>query len=233
MTDFLDTYLPDAIRGFPWTASPRFSTTITAVANGHEHRNRNWKHPLHRFTAPEAVKCMEDVEDLKDHWMVCGGPLLSFPIRDPMDFASCRLSKPNKEPVPVFTDCVLGIGDGITRDFQLVKTYTRGGSTYARKITLPLTESVIVAGNALALATADPVLPGGPYTFDVTREGGIVTFDHAPHTGVIITAGFLFDVPVRFESDDAFDGIVKAFEVSGFADLSFVEVRPCAEGQSE
>lgn len=229
MSGFRDVYLPDAVRGFPFVSSPRFNTTITAVANGDEHRNINWKHPLHRFQAPEAVKCHEDIEDLRDHWMICRGPAFTFPLTDPMDFASRHLRKPNLAPTIGPTDQVFGIGDGVETVFQLQKTYTRGGFTYVRPINLPQVETVEVYGNALPLTTPNPALPGGPYTFDAVRYGGLIIFDHPPTAGVILTAGFLFDVEVRFESDDQMDAVVKSFQVSGFSDLSFWEVRQCGD----
>lgn len=230
MTGFRDVYLPDRLKGFPWTSSPRFNTTITAVANGDEHRNQNWINPLHRFRAPEGVRCHEDIEELRDHWLIMAGPLYTFPIRDPLDFASRALVKPNLEPVIFSTDQVLGIGDGVETVFQLQKKYDRGGYDYTRPIYFPVVESVLLAGNALPLSTAAPTLPGGPYTADVVRVGGEVIFDHPPAVGVILTAGFYFDVEVRFEADDAMDAIVQAFQTSGFADLSFWEVRFCPGG---
>lgn len=228
MSGFRDVYLPESVRGFPFVSSPRFNTTITAVANGDEHRNRNWLHPLHRFTAPEGIKCHEAIEDLRDHWMIMAGPLYTFPLRDPMDFASRRLSKPDLRPTITAVDQIIGVGDGVTRTFQLQKTYGREGFTYTRPIYLPVVEDVILAINAMPLATADPVLGGGPYTADVVRYGGEVTFDHAPQAGQVITAGFTFDVEIRFEGDDSMDAIVQAFQVSGFADLTFWEVRFCS-----
>lgn len=228
---FLDVYPPPNIRGYPFSSSPRFSTTITGVSSGSEHRNRNWKHPLHRYTSPEAIRSHDDIEDIRDHWMVTAGPFLSFPIRDPMDFASRRLLKPNLPPALFPTDQVLGVGDGSNRDFQLSKSYTRGGKSYTRPIYLPVVTSVLVAIDAKSTATADPTLPSGPYLWDVSRQGGVVTFDHAPQAGQVVTAGFLFDVPVRFEGDDSLDAILQAYQLSGVADLTFVEVRPCFIGE--
>lgn len=225
MTDFLDEYLPDKIKGFPWTSTPRFSTTMTQVGSGAEHRNRNWLNPLHVFSAPEAITCHDELEDLKDHWMVCGGPFMTFPMRDPLDFASRRLVKANLGPTVFRTDQLLGVGDGGTRVFQLRKAYTRGSTTVYRRITLPILESVLIGLDALE--PNDSGIDGGPYDFTVERETGRITFTPAPEVGVAVTAGFYFDVPARFESDDSFDQVVKAFQVDGYADLSFTEVRPC------
>lgn len=234
MSGFLDVYLPLKIRAYPWTSIPKFSTTITAVASGAEHRNSNWKNPLHSFKAVEAVRCHEDLEDLLEHFWVMSGPAYAFPIRDPLDFASCRLVKANQVPDVKITDQVIGIGDGLQTIFSLQKTYTRGPYTKTRSITLPIVETVIVGINALPADTNGVDLPGGPYTFDVVRETGEIIFDHPPQAGEVVSAGFLFDVPARFLSDDALERTVVAFETDGFADLEFQEIRPCtSEGSSE
>jgi uncharacterized protein (TIGR02217 family) len=228
MSGFIDVYLPDQIRAFPWTSSPRWSTTITQVSSGSEHRNQNWLNPLHAFKAQGAVRCHEQVEDLLDHWMICRGPLMSFPMQDPLDFSSTRLRKANLTNTIAATDQLLGIGDGVTRTFQLIKKYERGGQSYTRPITLPVVETVELALNALD--PDDSGTPGGPYSWDVVRDTGEVIFDHAPSVGLIVTAGFLFDVPVRFLADDSFDRIISAYQVDGFADLDFTEIRPCSNG---
>jgi hypothetical protein len=93
MTGFIDVYLPARIRAYPWTSSPRWSTTITQVSSAAEHRNQNWLNPLHSFKASQAVRCHEELEDLLEHWMVMKGPLFTFPLQDPLDFASAPGSK--------------------------------------------------------------------------------------------------------------------------------------------
>jgi len=222
---YVDEYLPGKIVGYDFTGTPRFSTSITAVASGSERRNRNWIHPLHKFTAPQGVRCNEDIFALHEMWMVLGGPECTFPFRDPMDFASRRLEAPNVEPQVAGGDQALGTGTGFQRDFQLYKRYTFGTRTYDRLIYRPIEDSVEVLINGLA--PNDISLAGGPYTWDVDRLTGIVTFDPAPHIGLVLTAGFLFDVEVRFADDTTYESVVKAFRQSGFAALDLVEVRPC------
>lgn len=213
---FEDVYIPETLMRAMYRSTPRTSTTIVTVASGHEHRNRNYVHPLWKFTAPEGVTCHEQIEDLKDHWLAMSGPHIAFPFRDLWDFASCRLEAPGKVPALNITDQVLGVGDGATTVFPLIKTYTRGSRTYARLIELPVVETVIVGANAVEVTN-----------WNVTREGGDVTFDTAPDDGVIVTAGYLFDVPSRFESDEAFDMVIKSYQVDEFAELTFLEVRVC------
>lgn len=232
MSEFVDEYLPANIRRYKFTSTPQTSTRITRTQSGHEHRNRNWLHPLHKFTAPEAIECHHDLEDVKDAWLSLGGPFVTFPFRDPLDFASRRLQAPNTVPTIGPTDQIIGTGDGVETEFQLYKTYSFGTQTYARKITLPVVDSVVVAMNALDPLTADPTLPGGPYTVSVGRLTGKLTVTPALSSGVLITAGFLFDVIARFEDDETYQGIVESFQVSGHADLSFVEVRPCEQSGS-
>lgn len=230
MSEFVDVYLPPDIRAYPWTSSPRWSTTITQVASAAEHRNQNWLNPLHSFKASQAVRCHEELEDLLEHWMVMRGPLFTFPMQDPLDFASARLKKANLAPALAGTDQFIAFGDGFTRVFTLQKKYTRGGVDYFRPITLPVVETVELMLNAIPVD--DSGSPGGPYTVDVVRDTGELIFSHAPPVASILTAGFLFDVPVRFLGDDSFDRIVSAFQVDGFADLDFVEVRPCSDSGS-
>lgn len=232
--DFEDIYLPDSLLRIAFTSSPRTSTTMTAVSSGHEQRNKNWKHPLRRMVSPGNIDSDDKLEDCKDHWLVMGGPFLTFPFKDPLDFASKRLPKANVAPALTPIDQAFGVGDGILKTWQLKKTYQRGTRTYVRNITLPIVSSVLVAMNGLPPGTGEPDLPGGPYTWSVDRITGDVTFDHEVHSGIVLTAGFLFDVPVRFEADDIFDQIVTSYQVRQQADLSFVEVRfPCRNGGSE
>lgn len=224
MTDrFVDVYMPDEVPGYPCHSEPRFSTTIVNVDSGSEQVNRNWKHPLWRFTLPEAVRDWETVEALKAHWLVMGGPAQTWPFQDPTDWASIDLDKvPLIEYDPAITmrDQLIGIGDGVTNSFQLIKNYSRtGADDYARPIYLPLLSSVLVSVGGVDVSVTNP--------WTVSRPGGVVTFTTAPAAGAAIRAGFFFDVEVRFESDDSFASIVQNFNAGGFADLVLMGVRRC------
>lgn len=217
---FLDTYMPDEIPGYPCVSSPRFKTTITSDWGGSEGRNQEWEHPLFKFVLPQGVRHWSAVQGLSKMWKVTAGPFHTFPWRDPLDFSSADLVIPNPEtdPVPSITDQAIGTGDGIADTFQLVKTYTYGSGSYERTIHLPVLSTVVIANNGVLVDPAD---------YTVTRPGGAVQFDVPPANGHAITAGFLFDVEVRFESDDAFEGILQTWQAGGFADITLIEVRPC------
>jgi uncharacterized protein (TIGR02217 family) len=218
MAEFVDIYLPEKVRGVGFFASPRFKTTIQVNAGGGERANQEWEHPLHKFFTPEGVREWSVVQELKDHWLITAGPFKHFPLRDPMDFASCALVRPNTAPTVSMTDQHIGFGDGFTDSYQLVKTYSRGGETYTRNITLPVLSTVLVAIDGVLVDDAD---------YTVSRPGGVISFDVPPEDGVTITAGFLFDCRVRFENDEVFEGIMRAIKQAGFAELTFIEAKPC------
>lgn len=217
MSRFIDEYAPEEMPGYPCISSPRWSTAITQVDSGAEQINQRWQHPLYRFTLPEAVRDHEVFEAVKDHWLTMRGPAHSWPFRDPLDFASVPLELPNHVPSVSATDQQIGIGDGATTRFQLTKTYQRGSQSYVRRIHLPITDSVLVSLNGTPQASG----------WTASRPGGEIEFDSPPTPGQIVRWGGLFDVEVRFETDDSFDGIVRTFGVGGFADISLIEVRPC------
>jgi len=223
MTRFVDVPLASHIAGYPAFAAPRWSTEIVITDGGGEQANQRWVHPLHRYTLPEAIRSMETFNALRDHWFVMRGPFHTWPFRDPFDFASVPLTLPNVAPATGMQDQTFGTGDGFTKEFQLQKVYVRGGQSYTRIITLPVVSSIRIWGDTDSMVPAGEIFTG----FTINRTTGIVTFDVAPESGRLLKWGGLFDVPVRFESDDSFDGIVRAFSVGGFADITLFETRIC------
>jgi len=215
---FVDEYLPSRVPGYPCMSVPRWKNRVTQVDSGDEQVNQRWANPLHTYRLPEAIRTHAVFEDVHDHWMAMRGNAHTWPWRDPLDFASVALARPNVVPVTSGLDQTIGTGDGVTTSFQLTKVYVRGAQTYTRPIYLPVTATVSVL-----LDGADPA----PVTWTASRPGGVVTFSSAPAAGVIVTAGFLFDVIVRFESDDSFEGMVKTYAASGVGDLTLLEVRSC------
>ncbi|HEY5411097.1 MAG TPA: DUF2460 domain-containing protein [Caulobacteraceae bacterium] len=246
--NYVDAYLDDLLLTAPVHSNPKMSTTITVASSGDEGRNRNWQHPLRSYSCAEAVRDQPTFEAIQEHWFITGGPFLSFPFTDPLDFATVGLAQPSigpndpeiPPPETSGTDQIFGVGDGFTRVFQLTKQYTRpivggGQAAYLRPIYLPQLDSVELLMNPGGLYNnwyapgAVPVPAGGPYTAVITRPGGQVTFTPAPTDDCELGWGGYFDVIVRFETDDAFAGIVQAYRVSGFAAVNFVETRFCQD----
>lgn len=220
---FLDIYMPEEIPGYGTVSAPRFKTTIQINAGGNERRNQEWEHPLHRFILPEAIARDSDViNGLKDHWLITKGPYYSFPWSDPLDKGSIAHlpNLPDADLIALIgrSDQIIGVGDGFTTQFQLSKTYSRGGEEYVRDIHLPVLSTVLISDNNTLVSASD---------YAVSRPGGIVTFDVPPLATHVIRAGFLFDVEVRFESDDTLEQVVRTWQVGGASDITLIEVRPC------
>ncbi len=137
------------------------------------------------------------------------GRLHGFRFKDWGDHKSCL---PSGTPSP--TDQSIGTGDGATTAFQLVKRYASGSQIWSRTITKPVADTVRVA-----LDGAEQ-----PSGWSVDTTAGVVTFDGAPAEGVAITAGFEFDVPVRFDTD-ALDVTLDLERLGSITSIPLLEIR--------
>ncbi len=161
---------------------PEWATDLVTLASGHEARNSRWAGSRRRYNAGYGVKSRADMLAVLDFFEERRGRFHSFLWRDALDFSS------NGTASPTPLDQMLGTGDGVTTSFALTKRYGAGFDPFVRTITHPVAASVRVALDAAEV-------------FDFTLDGGTVTLAAAPGAGVPVTAGFLFDVPVRFDTD--------------------------------
>jgi uncharacterized protein (TIGR02217 family) len=166
---------------------PEYNTTIVVVKSGHEKRIANWTYPRHVYDVAYGVKSQDDLESLIDYFHVAGGMSQPFRYKDWLDYKSVHTDQ-----TPSATDQTIGTGDNSETDFQLVKNYVKGSYSRQRLIAKPVSGTVLIS--------IDDVAQGSGWSVDTTT--GIVTFDTAPATDEVIKAGFEFDVPVRFESDE-------------------------------
>jgi uncharacterized protein (TIGR02217 family) len=169
------------------SGGPERRVDIVALGSGGEVRNTPWAHGRRRYDIGGAVRTLDELHELIAFFEARRGKLHGFRFRDPFDFKSCA---PSATPSPL--DQVLGAGDGVLTTMQLVKTYGAGAGAYVRPIPKPVAGSVRVAVGGVELNAA---------AFDVDAATGIVSFDAPPASGAAITAGFLFDTPVRFDID--------------------------------
>ncbi|MEM8772634.1 MAG: DUF2460 domain-containing protein [Pseudomonadota bacterium] len=189
---------------------PSRRTDIVALVSGHEERNSPWAGSRRRFNAGYGVKSMADIEDVIAFFEARRGRLYGFRFRDPFDFKSGRLADP-----PGADDQLIGTGDGSASDFQLVKIYASGGASYTRNIKKPVAGSVLVAiDGAVQTQGAD---------FTVDDAAGIVTLTTPPAPGASVTAGFLFDTPVRFDTDELRISLA-AFKAGDIPSIPLIEV---------
>jgi uncharacterized protein (TIGR02217 family) len=164
------------------SVAPAFSTNVVTSASGNEYRNVNWQQARLRFDAGLGVRSSADIETLLAFFRARRGAATGFRFRDPYDFSSNGMTGE-----PTSADQSIGAGDGTAFRFRLMKTYSGGEE---RRITRPVTGSVRVAVNGVELSSG--------WTLETL---GAVLFDEPPPDGSAITAGFLFDVPVRFAED--------------------------------
>ena len=181
VTPFDDVTFPIEI-GAEASVSPGFSTNIVTSASGFESRNANWAQARLRFDAGPGVRGDSELETLIAFFRARRGPAVGFRFRDPYDFSSNGMSA-----APTPTDQAIGTGDGTRDQFALVKQY---GTGELRRITRPV-------GGSVRLAVGSAELVSG-WTLE---PQGVVQFAEPPAAGAAVTAGFLFDVPVRFAED--------------------------------
>ena len=206
----------DAVR-FPTNISrgaqggPERRTDVVTTASGREERNSRWVNSRRRYNAGFGVKSLNDIQQVVAFFEERRGRLHAFRWKDHVDFKSCAASA-----TPSANDQTLGVSDGTTASFQLIKKYGSGLRDYARVIAAPVAGTILVAVNGSA-----------SNFFTLNLQTGILTFTagHIPTMGQIITAGFEFDVPVRFDSDQLTINIAN-FQAGEIPDINLIEVRP-------
>jgi uncharacterized protein (TIGR02217 family) len=167
------------------SGGPERVTDVVRLASGAESRNTRWSQSRRRWEVGGAAMRVDVAHELIAFFEARRGRAYGFRFRDPVDSMSC----PPGESIGA-TDQPMGTGDGVTTVFQLVKRYESGGASADRVIAKPVSGSVVIAVDGVA---------GAGFTVDHTT--GLVTFDVAPAEGAVLTAGFAFDVPVRFDTD--------------------------------
>lgn len=192
---------------------PERATEIVSLGSGGEKRNSRWADSRRRYDAGYGVRTFDDLYDVIAFFEQRRGRLHGFRFRDPLDWKS---SSPSLDPSPL--DQVLGAGDGAETKFQLVKAYGGGSSSYSRSIAKPVEGSVRVA--------VDGEEMGEGHAFLVDATTGIVSFmaSHIPAAGATVTAGYEFDVPVRFDTD-RLEISVAAFEAGSIPAIPMLEIR--------
>lgn len=172
------------------TFGPGFSTAILQSADGAvEERISRWQSGRCVYDAKYGVKSDDDLAELVAFYRARAGALRSFRFKD---FVDCKSPQMGSFLAAVaFTDQTIGTGDGVTTTFQLVKRYTSGSITHVRTITKPRSGTVVIGINGV----------NQPSGWSVNTTTGIVTFTSAPGAGLPVTAGYEFDVEVRFGSE--------------------------------
>ncbi|GLK75992.1 glycoside hydrolase family 24 [Methylopila jiangsuensis] len=207
MTAFHDALFPtDIARGA--RGGPERRTEIATLGSGFEERNAVWAHSRRRWDAGLGVRTLAQLAAVVAFFEERRGRLYGFRFRDPLDHASAA---PGVGVAA--TDQVIGTGDGAATRFPLVKTYGGAFAPYRRPIPKPVAASVLVAVNGVATTA-----------FSVDAADGAAMLDMAPPAGAVVSAGFRFDTPVRFDAD-RLEIDLAAFQAGAIPSIPLIEIR--------
>jgi uncharacterized protein (TIGR02217 family) len=193
-------------QGWSVTKTPTFQTRIQRAVSGRELRALDYPYPLWQFTAvfnllrDQPAAGYNDLRTLMGFFMACNGAFATFLYDDPTD--------DNVTGQPI------GIGDGSTNVFQLVRSF--GGTIgFIEPMPAPNVVSAIYFNG----------LVQSPAGYSVDPATGLVTFAAAPGSGVVIAADFTYYFRCRFV-DDSYDFENFMYQLWQLKKLTFISVRP-------
>ena len=187
---------------------PQWATDIVELSSGAEHRNSRWAHSRRHYDAGFGVKSKADLRAILNFFEERRGSFHGFLFKDPIDHSS-------SETAPTAMDQVIGTGDGVKTQFQLKKKYGAAFDPYYRQINKPKGDTLLIGVSSVVLALDQ---------YSVDEASGVVTLNSAPLTDTEVSAGFEFDVPVRFASD-RLDIEITSFNAAIAPTIKLVEVR--------
>ena len=213
LADVIDARLEEEIeRGAQ--GGPKFKTSIISLSSGFEKRNIQWSQARAEWNIAYGVQSNADFTSVLDTFYAARGQAFGFRFRDWADYIVSDVIGQRQ---------LIGVGDNVELNFQLIKTYVLGATTYTRNITRPATGTVNIYVNDI-LQTGG----GVDYTLTIPDFLGQVQFVSAPAAGLNIHASFEFDIPVRFGDDKFLLEIQRATAAGAAAsisDITLLEIR--------
>ena len=188
---------------------PERRTQIVEMASGDEERNGSWADSRRRYDASYGIRKADDLAAVTAFFEARRGRLYGFRWKDWADYKS-GLPSANTAA----NDQPIGSGTGAATSFQLVKLYVSGAQSWTRTITKPAAGTVALALNGVTQITG----------WTVNTGTGVLTFAAAPAPGIAITAGFEFEVPVRFDTD-TLDVTLDFERLGSITSIPLIEVR--------
>ena len=179
-------------------------TEITTLGSGFERRATPWAEGRRRYLIGAGLRSLDDMAALTAFFEARRGRLYGFRFRDFADFKSCAPGE-----AVTATDQRIGTGGGLRRSFGLTKAY----GDHARRISKPVEGSVRVAVNGVETTA-----------FVLDHLTGDVTLATPPAPGAVVTAGFVFDTPVRFDAD-LIEVTLESFGAGRMVAMPLIEVR--------
>jgi len=215
---FHEVRFSDAI-SYGTSGGPGFSTSIIVTDSGAEERIPHWESARRRYDVKWAIKSRDELREVAEFYIRRLGPAYGFRYKDWLDYASTaegRVSDDEGIAVTAF-DQLLRTGDGSLTQFQLVKRYQDLLVDRVRTITKPVQGTVRVGIDGVEQTSG----------WSVNTTTGIITFTTAPGGNLDVTAGYEFDVPVRFgkEVDLSLGMSHEAFDIGQIPNIPLVEIR--------
>ena len=207
---FHEVLFPAAL-SFGSSGGPERRTEVITLSSGFEERNTTWAHSRRSYDAGIGLRGADDIHEVISFYEARLGKLYGFRWKDWADHRSGAPTAPISAG-----DQPLGLGDGVKTVFALSKTYTSGPASYARPISKPVEASVVVAMDGVELTA------GADFTVDGAT--GEISFTAPPAAAAVLTAGFEFHVPVRFDTD-RIEVNLAAFEAGEIPSIPVIEVR--------
>lgn len=208
--NFHEVLFPAAL-SFGSSGGPERRTEVVTLASGFEERNSTWAHSRRFYDAGLGLRSADDIHEVLSFFEARLGKLIGFRWRDWADHKSCAPSADISS-----LDQEIGIGDGNVREFPLSKAYLSGPASYSRPISKPVAGSVRVAIDGTEITENTD--------YSVDHSTGLISLGSAPGAGQIVSAGFTFHVPVRFDTD-RIDINLASFEAGEIPSIPVVEVR--------
>ena len=205
---FHDVLFPDNI-GRGARGGPRRRTQVVTLNSGREERNASWSASRREYDVSFGIRSNDQLQDVVAFFEARLGKLYAFRFKDWSDYKSGTPSRSIDAE-----DQVIGTADGSETSFQLRKFYGDDALGYWRKICKPVEDRVRVA--------LDGAEQFSGWSVDATT--GVVALDSAPATGVVVSAGFEFEVPCRFDTD-AIDVTLDIERNGSISSIPLIEVR--------
>lgn len=163
----------------------RHHTSVVSNQSAYSQRTPKLDMPLIVADVSSALTSTDGANELLRFFTARQGATYGFRFPHPFD----RSSAANDRSDDIAnTNQRLGIGDGATRRFQIRKSVSSGGITRLKTITKPVAGTVIAAIDRIATTA-----------FDADPTTGEVLFFSPPQLDSVITCGYLYDIPMRFD----------------------------------
>ena len=174
-----------------------FSTSKIICASGREIRNLDHGYHRGQYFLKDCFLSQNEFWVFNNFFKARRGSKFAFLLRDNADFSAQKQ--------------VLGVSDGIKKDFQLCKTYHDEKYPYIRKITK-------IKRDSLKLYAGEDEI----HEYQLNENNGVVTLPAPLVKDRVLYASFEFYLTVRF-SEDSFDYQSKSDGTIEILNLSLIE----------